>query len=170
MKKKSFKKITKLKMLTLSITLLILFLVLFLIFQVFGLKIGKMPDSIGVNNEELSVCPQKDNCISSFEKERSKYYFPPLSNQELKVTPKTLKSTIETLASSKKISSFKLISETENYLHFEFYSNFFNFVDDLEVLFKDQKVYFRSAARVGYSDLGVNKKRLETISQELSRL
>jgi len=47
----------------------------------------------------------------------------------------------------------------------EFRSNVFRFVDDVEFLFDREKklIHVRSASRVGYSDLGVNRKRVEKI-------
>ena len=57
------------------------------------------------------------------------------------------------------------MTTTETYLHAEFKSAVFRFVDDVE-FFADEGagvIQVRSAARVGNSDLGVNRKRLETI-------
>jgi uncharacterized protein (DUF1499 family) len=57
------------------------------------------------------------------------------------------------------------VKETESYWHVEFRSRIFRFVDDVEFLFdRDSKViHVRSASRVGYSDLGVNRARVEKI-------
>ncbi len=51
------------------------------------------------------------------------------------------------------------------YLHVEFRSFFFRFVDDVEFFINEgtQTIEFRSASRLGYSDLGVNRKRMEAI-------
>ncbi len=66
----------------------------------------------------------------------------------------------------------KIITESENYLHVECTSFLFRFVDDLEILLDDQQklIHFRSASRVGYSDLGVNRQRVELIKEKLSQL
>ncbi|CAB1059228.1 hypothetical protein D1BOALGB6SA_3986 [Olavius sp. associated proteobacterium Delta 1] len=50
----------------------------------------------------------------------------------------------------------------------EIYANFsliFQFVDDVELLFSDEKnlIHVKSASRIGYSDLGANRKRVERI-------
>jgi uncharacterized protein (DUF1499 family) len=47
----------------------------------------------------------------------------------------------------------------------EFRSRFFRFIDDVEFLFvrQTQVVHVRSASRLGYSDFGVNRKRIEKI-------
>jgi uncharacterized protein (DUF1499 family) len=59
----------------------------------------------------------------------------------------------------------KLVEENETYLHYEFTSFLFRFVDDVEFLFDDdtKTVHFRSASRTGYGDLGVNRRRMEQI-------
>jgi uncharacterized protein (DUF1499 family) len=58
-----------------------------------------------------------------------------------------------------------VVAATESYLHAEFRSAVFRFVDDVE-FFADESagvIQVRSASRVGSSDLGVNRKRIETI-------
>ena len=59
----------------------------------------------------------------------------------------------------------KLVEEHESYLHYEFTSLLLRFVDDVEFLFDEntKTVHFRSASRLGYSDLGVNRKRMELV-------
>jgi uncharacterized protein (DUF1499 family) len=70
-----------------------------------------------------------------------------------------LKATIATLPRT------KLVDEDESYLHYEFTSLLLRFVDDVEFLFEEttKTVHFRSASRTGYSDLGVNRKRMEQV-------
>jgi uncharacterized protein (DUF1499 family) len=62
----------------------------------------------------------------------------------------------------------KIITATDNYLHAEFTSAFFHFVDDVELYFEDatKTIHMRSAARSGYYDFGVNRKRLEAIKSQ----
>lgn len=59
----------------------------------------------------------------------------------------------------------KLVEETERYLHYEFTSFLLRFVDDVEFVFDEatKVIHFRSASRTGYSDLGVNRRRMEEI-------
>src|SRR5205823_4197673 len=58
-----------------------------------------------------------------------------------------------------------IVDDTETYWHVEFRSRVFRFVDDVEFVFDREKklIHVRSASRVGYSDLGVNRKRVEKI-------
>ena len=58
-----------------------------------------------------------------------------------------------------------IISQRDNYLYAEARSLIFRFVYDVEFLVDDggKVIHFRSASRVGYSDLGVNRQRMERI-------
>ncbi|MCU7835372.1 MAG: DUF1499 domain-containing protein [gamma proteobacterium symbiont of Taylorina sp.] len=58
-----------------------------------------------------------------------------------------------------------------NYLHATFTSSFFKFVDDFEVRVDHiaLKLHIRSASRSGYSDFGVNKRRVKEFYQRLSQ-
>ena len=59
----------------------------------------------------------------------------------------------------------KIIRQTDNYLHAECSSAVFGFVDDLELHLRPEQnlIAVRSAARLGRSDLGVNRKRVEKL-------
>jgi uncharacterized protein (DUF1499 family) len=61
----------------------------------------------------------------------------------------------------------KVVTAEVRYLHVEFTSAVFRFVDDAEFFIDDAQklIHMRSAARLGYYDFGVNRKRLETIRQ-----
>ncbi len=56
-----------------------------------------------------------------------------------------------------------VVKDEGDYLHVTFTSRLFRFVDDVEFLFTDDVIHFRSASRAGYSDLGANQKRMEEI-------
>jgi uncharacterized protein (DUF1499 family) len=62
-----------------------------------------------------------------------------------------------------------LVKEEETYLHVEFTSLLLRFVDDVELVFEDETktVHFRSASRTGYSDFGVNRRRMEEIRKRV---
>ncbi len=65
----------------------------------------------------------------------------------------------------------RLVDEEPSYLHYEFTSLLFRFVDDVEFVFDDNAkvIHFRSASRTGYGDLGVNRKRMEQIRSMVSQ-
>lgn len=60
-----------------------------------------------------------------------------------------------------------MVEAGRDYLHVEFRSRFFGFVDDTEFALDEVAgvVHVRSAARLGHSDFGVNRRRVETIRE-----
>ena len=69
----------------------------------------------------------------------------------------------------------KIVVVEDNYIRAEFVSKIFRFVDDVEFYFPDKKseellIHVRSASRVGYSDLCVNRKRIEQIRRKLKTI
>ena len=55
---------------------------------------------------------------------------------------------------------------TDEFLHIEFTSKIFRFIDDVEFYFDEPRViHFRSASRIGHSDMGVNRDRMEEIER-----
>jgi len=61
------------------------------------------------------------------------------------------------------------VKETSDYLHAECRSAWFGFVDDLELHLRpsEASIAVRSASRLGYSDLGVNRRRVEDLRASL---
>jgi uncharacterized protein (DUF1499 family) len=75
----------------------------------------------------------------------------------------------------KEMNRSKIITAEDNYIRAEFSSKLFGFVDDVEFYFPDTTstkaiIHVRSASRVGYSDLGVNRKRIEQIRNRLKSI
>jgi uncharacterized protein (DUF1499 family) len=57
-----------------------------------------------------------------------------------------------------------ITSETATYLSATYMSKVFKFIDDVEIRHDKENIWhIRSASRVGYSDRGVNRKRVEAI-------
>ena len=65
----------------------------------------------------------------------------------------------------KKLSGYKLISHENNYFYFECTTRLMRYTDDLELLVlpTEKIIHIRSASRLGHSDLGANRKRVEFI-------
>jgi uncharacterized protein (DUF1499 family) len=64
----------------------------------------------------------------------------------------------------------KVVENQDKYLHAIFKSKIFGFVDDTEFLFDETRkvIHLRSAARLGYYDFGVNRRRVEMFRARLS--
>ena len=63
----------------------------------------------------------------------------------------------------------RIAAATENYLHATLKSRLFGFIDDLELKLdpQTQMIDIRSASRSGSYDLGVNRRRVESLRKQL---
>lgn len=107
----------------------------------------------------LPPCPSSPNCVSTHATDEG-HAIKPFHYQKPRAEAKeALKAIIATVPRT------KLVDEDESYLHYEFTSLLLRFVDDVEFLFDEttKTVHFRSASRTGYSDLGVNRQRMEQV-------
>jgi len=59
----------------------------------------------------------------------------------------------------------KIITADNDYIYAEFRTATMRFVDDVEFYIdaQHQVIHFRSASRLGYSDLGLNRRRMQAI-------
>jgi uncharacterized protein (DUF1499 family) len=58
----------------------------------------------------------------------------------------------------------RTVQSTDDYVHVEFRSTLFGFVDEVEFYFSPPgTLQVRSASRTGYSDFGVNRERVKTL-------
>lgn len=108
---------------------------------------------------KLTPCPDTPNCVSSLAEDKQHFIEPIPYKGETAVTQHEL---LEILHSFKRVRVVRL---EEDYIHAEFVSFIFRFVDDVEFVFDDVKkiIQVKSASRTGYSDLGVNRRRIEKI-------
>lgn len=115
--------------------------------------------SVGVIDGKFHSCPKSPNCVST-QSTDEKHKMDPI---KFEGSLEEAKSKITTIITTLKRS--RIVTDTENYLHIEFRTAVWRFVDDVEFLFDDTEkiIHFRSAARLGYSDMGVNRKRMGNI-------
>lgn len=127
---------------------------------------GKRPANLGPQSGKLAPCPSSPNCVSSFSQDAEHKIEPLAYNWEPAIAMANLKRAIESLART------KIITATDNYIYAEFSSRLMGFVDDVEFLLDEgaKVIQVRSASRLGQSDLGANRKRVETIRKEFDRL
>ncbi len=121
---------------------------------------SKKPTNIGVINGRLADPPLSPNCVSSQVGPDRSEYVKPLS------IPAGCEDPIGQLAEKlKTLPRIKIITQNDQYLHAECRSLVLGFVDDLEFLSEPFKgvIQVRSASRMGHSDLGVNRSRVERI-------
>jgi uncharacterized protein (DUF1499 family) len=115
----------------------------------------------GTSDDRLSPCPESPNCVSSLSEDKSHYVEPLKYESTLEKAREKLISIINAMKRS------EIVTAETDYIHATFKSGLFRFVDDVEFSFDDQRkvIDVRSASRTGYSDLGVNRKRVEEIRQ-----
>ena len=120
---------------------------------------GSRPSQIGAVAGQLAACPDSPNCVSS-QSTDPKHAIAPLRYEGPE--EKAWKRLIEAVSGMKRS---RIVVAGERYLRAEFTSALFGFVDDVEFLLDEGAgvIHVRSASRVGYSDLGVNRRRVEEV-------
>lgn len=123
---------------------------------------GKRPENLGEKDGRLAACPARPNCVSSQASAARQRVRPLQLWGEPRAAMNRLKRVINNMAGT------ALADENDRYLHFECASRLLGFVDDLEFFcdMDDQVIHVRSASRLGYSDLGMNRKRVENIRRK----
>lgn len=127
---------------------------------------GSRPADLGAQNGRLRPCPDRPNCVSS-QSEDPKHAISPLSYRGTQVD-----ASARLLKLLRSMPGARVITATPDYIHTEFVSRVFRFVDDVEFVFDDgdNTIHIRSASRLGYSDFGVNRKRVETIREAFEKI
>ncbi len=123
---------------------------------------SRRPANLGVVDGRLAPCPDSPNCVST-QTDDAGHRMEPISwGGSPREAIEKIKLRIASLPRA------KIVTETGNYLHVEFTSSLFRFVDDVEFLIDDKsgQIHYRSASRAGYGDLAVNRQRMEKFAAE----
>jgi len=114
---------------------------------------------------QLAGCPRKPNCVSSETADSGHNVTPLQLKGDLSAAWEGIHAIVDRLPRS------TIVAHTKHYLHAEVKSRLFRFVDDLELLWDPEtgRVAIRSASRSGYSDLGVNRRRVEDLRRKCKR-
>jgi uncharacterized protein (DUF1499 family) len=119
---------------------------------------GTKPSNLGVKDGKLAACPGTPNCVNSQS-----------DDTQAKIAPLPAVSIAEIKKVVEGMERTTIIEETDNYLYAEFRSKLMGYVDDVEFYLDSgaNVVHVRSASRLGKSDLGVNRQRVEEIRSKL---
>ena len=122
---------------------------------------SRKPSHLGVVDGRLAPCPASPNCVSTQTTDAEHRMEPIPFTGTSEETIQRIKELVAQMPRT------KIVTVEDNYLHAEFRSAIFRFVDDVEFLVdpEAQLIHFRSASRVGHSDLGVNRRRMEKIRE-----
>ena len=126
------------------------------------LRLRGQPRNIGLISGQLQGCPSSPNCVCS-DDSASRHAIDPL---HLLVDPaKAWRAALEAV----RAAGARIMTGTSDYLHAEYTSRYFGFVDDLELHLRptERVIAVRSASRLGYADFGVNRERVEKLRATL---
>ena len=124
---------------------------------------GSRRQPLGVYEGRLLSCPASPNCVSSLEQSG-------VGEHTMAAITYT-GSPEEALGAVKQVLAelprTTLLTQKDTYMRFAVRSARLGFIDDVEFLITDGAIHFRSASRLGYDDLGVNRTRMTLIGQRL---
>jgi len=126
---------------------------------------GKKPSYLGHKKGQLAASPKSPNCVSS------------QASGKASIDPLTFtgSASVAWTALTNIMNAHKGTSQTDlsdTYMHIECKTPLLGFVDDLEFYLDDQNktIHVRSASRLGYSDLGKNRQRVEQIRSTFTKV
>lgn len=111
----------------------------------------------------IKPCPTSPNCVSSLASSPSQKMDAFVCRVPAVKAWEGLEREISTL------TGVELVKKDKNYLHYVFRTPILRFKDDVEFELdeKAKQIHFRSASRIGYSDLGANRNRMQMIRSRL---
>jgi len=114
----------------------------------------------------LTPCPGTPNCVSSQEKNLQHRIQPITFEGSLELAKERLHRVINSMRGT------RILTQDVLYWHVEFTTQLLRFIDDVEFFFDESQslIHVRSASRQGYWDLGVNRRRVETIRSRFEEL
>jgi len=123
---------------------------------------GDRPNNLGARNGVLAACPASPNCISSQADDEKHRIGPLVFSGDADAAFARLKLVLG------RRTDTQIIDGSADYLRVELRTLLF--VDDGEFLLDRARkvIHVRSASRLGYSDLGKNRSRMEEIRNEFS--
>lgn len=126
-------------------------------------RIYPAPRNLGVTDGRLAACPDSPNCVASQAEDATHRVEPLRFEAEPESTFARLKQVLS------EIPGAVLREEHDRYLRYEFRTPVCGFRDDVEFLQDDvaRVIHVRSASRIGYSDLGTNRRRIESLRTRL---
>jgi uncharacterized protein (DUF1499 family) len=113
----------------------------------------------------LAACPSSPNCVSS-QATDARHRVEPISyTGNAAEAMRRLRGVIEAMPRT------RIVNASDRALRAEFTSRLFRFVDDVDCIADPAVgvIQIRSASRIGYSDLGANRSRVEAIRAAFAR-
>lgn len=127
---------------------------------------GSRPSTLGVKDGQLAPCPSSPNCVVSQGNPDTEHAIAPIA-----YSGDTASALAKLEAVITEMPRTAIIEKNDAYLYAEFTSKLMGYVDDVEFYLNptESVIHVRSASRLGESDLGVNRKRIEAIRAAFSQ-
>jgi uncharacterized protein (DUF1499 family) len=122
-----------------------------------GIFAGHVPPEVGLHGGRLAACPPRPNCVSSVASDAEHRVAP------LPMTGDATAAMLQVAELVRREPGASVVTQRPDYLHAEFTSAVFGFVDDVEFHAGRGRIDVRSASRLGYYDFGVNRRRVEQL-------
>ncbi|MGD1937419.1 MAG: DUF1499 domain-containing protein [Cyanophyceae cyanobacterium] len=133
-----------------------------------GLFAGNRPDNLGSTDGTLQPCPNSPNCVNSQTN---------ITDTEHAIAPLSFTGSADEAFAAlvtvvKAQEGATVITEEADYLYAEFQTSLMGYVDDVEFALSREEnlIHVRSASRLGQSDLGLNRQRVETLRAGLGQV
>lgn len=123
------------------------------------------PKNLGVTDGKLAPMPKSPNAVSSQSDDPEKQVAPLPAAASAEQTKELLLKVLEEHGA-------RVVEQGDSYIRALYVTAGMKFKDDVEFYIRQAEgvVDFRSASRVGYSDMGVNRQRYEHVLEDYLRL
>lgn len=117
--------------------------------------------SLGHDAGQLKPLGPRPNSVSTQTDDTDKWVQPWPFKESREQTMQALLAVVEQYGGA------RIVEQDDHYLYVVFTTNLMKFHDDAEFYLneEEQLVHFRSASRAGYSDMGLNRKRFEALTE-----
>jgi uncharacterized protein (DUF1499 family) len=132
-----------------------------------GLFAGSRPQDLGFQDGRLAPCRPTPNCVSSFADPVADPGHHVAALRPRGDAAAGLAALADWIAATERVA---IVRRDAEYLRAEYTSRVLGFVDDLELALDraSNVIQVRSASRVGRSDFGVNRARVEALRVKLA--
>ena len=125
--------------------------------QVIVPYMSPLPDDLGLVDGALTECPLAPNCVSTYATDSVHDIAPVALNVDVVTARGLVQDVIEAMPQA------SIVARDDDYWHVADRVAVMGFIDDLEIYIdpETQILHLRSESRIGYDDLGVNRRRAE---------
>lgn len=125
---------------------------------------GVYASDLNTSDATLAPCPPSPNCVSS-QATDTNHLVEPLSGAS---TPAEALAALTRVLGA--LNRVEWATTSDRHIQATFTSFIFRFVDDVDFIIEDDaSITIRSASRVGHSDFGANRKRVEMLREQFSK-